>query len=225
MEQKYNNKLFLLKKIIEKIPFTYPESKKKEYEDELHRLESQEEVDPKEVDSLIVKIGKESWPQRQSYEEMVKNYAQDKLEEFFKMHLEENLRKKYEEFTKKGYSIIDNYRYAKEFDDFFTAEENLKIEDALFDARDELAVHMRGVIKSHRDEFEELVRIYEKKRETLSNMIANLRLLADKSEKWSAEIIDKVNRFEEGWSVIERDFDEDKIMHEIEYWQGVIGEE
>ena len=57
----------------------------------------------------------------------------------------------------------------------------------------------------------------------LENMLQSLKDMAAKSDKWAPEILDKVRGFEEGWSAVERDFDEDKLRHEIEYWQGVLG--
>lgn len=212
----------MLKKTIDQIPFTYPKNEKKEFETRCQLLEANQEAKREDIDSLIVEIGKATWPHRKAYEEFIKNYAQDKLEEYFKMHLDKAVLGKYEEYVKQGGNIRD-YRRTKEFEEYFTPEENMAIEEALFTAREEVKVFMQGIINEKRSEFEENLKIYEQKQKDLVNMIASLKEIAAKSEKWALEILDKIKKFEEGWSVVERDFDEDKIKHEIEYWQGVTG--
>lgn len=222
MEHPLKNELFLLKKTIDQTPFTYSENERKDFEKRYQLLEANQEAKREDIDSLIVEIGKATWPHRRAYEEFIKSYAQDKLEEYFKMHLDEAVLAKYEEFVKKGGNIKD-YRRTKEFEEYFTPEENMAIEEALFTARDEVKIYIQGIINDKRSEYEENLKIYEQKQKDLSNMIESLKEIAAKSEKWAPEILDKIKKFEEGWSVVERDFDEDKLMHEIEYWQGVTG--
>jgi len=222
MEHPLKNELFLLKKTIERIPFTYPEKEKKEFEDKYHLFEANQEVKREDIDNLVIEIGKATWPHRKAYEEFVRNYAQDKLEEYFKMHLDKAVLGKYEEFVKQGGNIKD-YRRTKDFEEYFTPEENMAIEKALFTAHDEVKIFLQGIINDKRSEYEESLKIFEQKQKDLANMIASLKEIAAKSEKWAPEILDKIKKFEEGWSVVERDFDEDKLKHEIEYWQGVTG--
>jgi len=222
MAHKLSNELFLLKTTIDRTPFTYPEKEKEGFIRRYQALEADPEARRQDIDKLIVEIGKATWPYRKAYEEMVKNYGQQKLEEFFKLHLGDELRQKYEQFVAKGLGLKD-YRRTKEFEEFFTPEENLQIEEALFSARDEQVLHMRGIIESKSDEYEENLKAFQKKQVELENMIANLRQIANQSDKWSDQILDKIKVFEEGWSVVERDFDEDNLRHEIEYWQGVTG--
>jgi hypothetical protein len=222
MEHPQKNDLFLLKKTIDATPFTYSEKEKRQFEEKYLKLESNPNATKEEIRALIIEIGKATWVHRKAYEEFIATYYKDKLEEYFRVHLDPILIGKYIEFTKGGHNIKD-VRRTKEFEEYFTPEENLLIEKALFTARDEVRVSVQGTINDRSDEYNEYVKAYEQKKKDYINMIQSLREIADKSDKWSSEILNKIATFEEGWSVIERDFNEDKLRHEIEYWQGVSG--
>lgn len=222
MEHPLKNELFLLKKTIDAIPFTFPEKEKKDFEIRYQELETNPDSKIEEIQASIIEIGKATWAYRKAYEEFIDKYYKDELEKFFYAHLDSTIVDKFREFVKGGGSIHDSRR-TKEFEEHFTPEENLLIEKALFTARDEIQVSVQGKINDKAAEYKEYLEIFEQKREDYSNMIQVLKELADKSDKWSPEIRNKIARFEEGWSVVERDFNEDKLRHEIEYWQGVIG--
>jgi hypothetical protein len=216
------NELILLKKAIKAVPFTFPKEEKEKMFNRLNEFEKNPNAPAKDIEAAIVEVGKETWAHRKAYHDMLDSYAADKMNDFFKKNIRNGLLDKFEKFEKKGGGLKD-LRRGKEFEEMFTAEENLQIEQAIFSAREELGRHMEDVIKEHREEYDQAVETYEKRKKDLANMIASLAELADKSEKWSPEILDKVRRFEQGWSAVEQDFDEDKLKHEIEYWEGVIG--
>ena len=216
------NEIFLLKRAIKSIPPTFPSSEREKMFNIVQEFEKNPEAKAEDIEAAIVRVGKESWVHRKAYEDLVASYAQDKLQEFIKKAMSNGLRKKYEDFIKAGGDIKD-FRHGKEFEEAFTPEENLEIEQALFSAREELSRYMEDIIKEHRDEYEESLKIYQQKQRDLNNMIESLREFSAKSERWAPQILDKIKRFEQGWSAVERDFDEDKLKHEIEYWEGVIG--
>ena len=222
MAHKNQNELNLLKMAIDRIPFTFPEKEKKDFENKYQELEANPEAARDDIESMIVAVGRANWPYRKAYGDMLQNYGAEKHEEFFKLHLPDDLRKKYEDYVNRGGNLHD-FRRGKNFEEEFTPEENLAIEEAFFSADDEVKGFMIGVIKEHREEHDEALALYQKQQKILSNMIESLRELAGQSEKWASQIIDKVKNFEEGWSIVERDFDEDKLTHEIEYWEGVLG--
>lgn len=221
MAHPLQNELFLLKKSIQGIPFTFSKQEKNKLEDLLTRFEKDQNTSPQDIEKAIVQAGRQSWSYRKAYEEMFTNYAQAEFEKYFKKHLKPATLEKYIDFQKKGGNVKD-FRHGKEFEQAFTAEENLEIEQAFFDARQDVNDFMKEVVQKNQVEYDESLKIYAQKQKDLENMIQSLKDLAVKSEKWAPEILDKVGRFEQGWSVVEQDFDEDKIRHEIEYWQGVI---
>jgi len=221
MAHPLKNELFLLKKSIQDLPFVFPGEEKKKLENSLARFEQNQSTSPQDIEKAIVQAGKKSWSYRKAYEEIFTNYAQAEFEKYFKKHLKPATLEKYVDFQKKGGNIKD-FRRGKEFEQAFTAEENLEIEQAFFDARQDVDDFMKDIIQKNQVEYGESLKIYVQKQKDLENMIQSLKDLAAKSEKWAPEILDKIRRFEQGWSVVEQDFDEDKIRHEIEYWQGVI---
>ena len=224
MTHPFENELFLLKKAIDKIPFTFSDEDKLGFEAKFKEFEADENVTRDKIEEQIVEIGKAVWPYRKAYEDMVSTYAQEKLEEFFKKHLSAPTLEKFEQFIKAGGNIKD-FRRGKEFEEAFTPEENMEIEKALFDVQEDIKEFMKNIVQENQAEYEESLSIYTQKQEDLLNMMQSLKGMASKSEKWASEILNKVRDLEQGWSVVERDFDEDKIKHEIEYWQGVLGME
>ncbi|MDD4995205.1 MAG: hypothetical protein PHW53_01935 [Patescibacteria group bacterium] len=222
MPQKYQNELNLLRIAIEKTPFSFSRDERSKFETRLAALEANPETKRDEIETVIVEVGKATWPHRKAYEGMFAAYAKEKYEEQFINNLDDDLRVKYENFTRAGGSLHD-YRRTREMEQAFTPEEYTRLEDAIFEARKFLDSYMETVIAENSDEYNESVKRYESKQRDCANMIESLKEIARTSEKWAPEIMAKVRKFEEGWSAIERDFDEDQLKHEIEYWQGVIG--
>lgn len=222
MPHKYQNELNLLKLAIEKTPFSFSRDERARFEVRLSALEADPQTKRDEIEAAIVEVGKATWPHRKAYEDMFAAYAKEKFEDEFIKNLDKDLRAKYENFTRAGGSLHD-YRRTREMEQAFTPEEYIRIEDAIFEARKFLDSYMETVISDKADEYNETVKRYGAKQRDCANMIESLKEMARTSEKWAPEIMDKVQKFEEGWSAIERDFDEDQLKHEIEYWQGVIG--
>ena len=81
------------------------------------------------------------------------------------------------------------------------------------------------VLEAHQDEYKELVSKWREEQKKIEEKIDQIRALVEVDPKWSDEIKDKINLFEEGWSVVEKDPDLYQVKKNIEYWKGKLGME
>ena len=68
------------------------------------------------------------------------------------------------------------------------------------------------------------MRKWEAVRDAVAKKIDELEALAFKNAKWKDEIVGRANQLEEGWSIVERDPQEEEIRKEIEYYGTVLAE-
>jgi hypothetical protein len=78
--------------------------------------------------------------------------------------------------------------------------------------------------QERKQNFDQLVEHWKKEQERIQGLIDQLRSMASRDERWKAEITGKADVFEEGWSIVERDPEEDEIVKEIENWAAVLEE-
>ena len=81
---------------------------------------------------------------------------------------------------------------------------------------------MYAVFRTRKFDKEFAKQFSKKEQEEIERLVAALRALAEKSEKWAPEILDKVRVFEEGWSGLEREVEKGDVLGEIDYYQGII---
>jgi len=109
------------------------------------------------------------------------------------------------------------------FEAEFTAEERYQVEDEILHYQHELRDELPHFVSEHKTKYDKLLDKWQKHALELEKGIDKLRKLAPKDRHWTAEITDKIEVFEEGWSVVEKDPDSLAIEKEIEYWQGTLG--
>ena len=81
------------------------------------------------------------------------------------------------------------------------------------------------LVAGNMDEYQDLVKQWAEKQQKIEGKISELRSLSENNTEFKDEILDEVNVLEEGWSVVERDPDLDKIKQKIGYWKGKLGME
>lgn len=173
-----------------------------------------------QIEDAIVAFGKEIWPYRKAYQELHDEYGKD--EPYLREALSPATCAKYEQFRTGG-GKLEDIRGGAQLEQTFTAEEKHEIEEAWLAARARAHKELDAAIAGEwRQKFESSLAALRGKQEEIEKRIAALRVLAEESPKWSAEIVDKVKVFEEGWSGVEREVAEDDIRGEIEYYRGVI---
>lgn len=223
--------LELMKLSIERLPPTFSDERKEHYA-ALQAQFAKDRATPYEtIRAAIVELGKESWPYRKAYEEMYARFGQASEESFLLKHLDSGVREKYERYIHEGGKLnyvesvksIDELRAPSPFERYFTPEEKFGIEQALLDARDEARKEINQLVTDKKDvEYAKLVEAYRVTQRELEGKLEELRGLADVSEKWEAEIQDRVRTIEEGWSVVEKGMDAVQLEKENEYWRGTL---
>lgn len=223
--------LQLMKFSLDHLPPTFPEKKRKKYQERLDRFMDDPNISYDAIHHTIVDLGKESWPERMAYREMYLRYGRSSEEANLLNNLDEGIRGKYERFIHEG-GKIDHVEHANTgeqiwekspFESYFTPEEKFAIEQALLAARDAAREEIdQLVIDAKKEEYQESASSYKERMAEIQKRIDELRRLADVSDKWKGDILDRVKHFEEGWSVIERGIDEIRLQKDLEHWNGTL---
>jgi len=178
----------------------------------------------KSIGAALVKTGLAEYPYRHAFQDLTRTTRLEKVKESVLDHVEEETKRKLEEILASGANIEEAVN-SKFLENNFSPEERNQIECGLIDAEEHVKEEMKDLEEKDKTNYGNLVKKYETQREEIQKQINLLRAMASHDKKWEAEILDKVKTFEEGWSVTEKDPDLDTVKKEIEYWQGVFGEE
>jgi len=176
------------------------------------------------IHEAMNRTGKAEYPHRHAYNELTGATRLEKLKERVLEHVDDKVKKKLEELLSSGVNIEEITR-SKMFEEQFDADEKYQIEDGLLDAEEHVKEEMKELSEKDLSKYNALVKKYEARRAEIEKQLDILRAMGSHDKKWQAEILDKVKTFEEGWLVTLPDPKLETIVKEIEYWQGVFGEE
>ena len=223
--------LQLFKLAIDKLPPAFSAERKQYYTQKLAEFEADPKVVYEEIRLQLTQLGRESWPERQAYQEMYVRYGRSSEESFLLDNLDAGLRAKYEKFIGDGGKLnyLERVRSEREllepspFEKYFSPEEKFAIAQALLEARDQARQEIEELLSQSRsDEYAALVEDYRQYEKTLDKKLKELEKLSGLSDKWRETIVDRVRVIEEGWSVMEPGVDEELLDQELEYWQGTL---
>lgn len=207
---------------IDHLPPTLPAAEKERVKETHAALLSNSSATESEVRAVIITLGRVSWPYRKAFEVIHERYGKEKEAELFRGHLSPALRKKYDAFPVVGLSIHDIPKQ-KDFELYFDAEEKFQIQEATFEAHEGTIAEVAASIDGPRNgEYQIELATWQEKQARLLERIAELRALADRSDRWAPEILDKVQVFEEGWALLLREPNEQIIAGEIDYYRNSI---
>lgn len=221
---RYEYTLDLLKQVIDKAPKFFPVERKKEMLLELKTFRADENTPIVKIEDAIISFGREIWPYRKSFWR-VHDEAKIEEEQYIREKLNPSLREKYETFLRKGGRIEDIRKEAQldELETFFTPEELAELVEAKIGAHDAVVKEVESLCVGEKSAVcTDALADYKKEQEKIDELINQLEHLAGESEKWQAEILDKVRVFKEGWSGLEREVAADDVRGEIDYYLGVI---
>lgn len=199
-----------------------------EIKDEAQKRHDQLLADPnaaeEKIHEALILTGRAEYPHRHAFNELTKSVRLEKIKEEVLEHVEEVTKKKLEKILASGANIEEAF-HSRFFEEEFAPEEKSQIECGMIDAEEHVKEETREIKKADQTAYQILAEKYTKQRDEIQKQIDILRALASHDKKWEAEILDKAKVFEEGWSVTEKDPDLETVKKEIEYWQGVFGEE
>ncbi len=223
--------LELLQLTIDTLPPLFPKTEAGEVQRRKDAFARDLSASYDDIHDLIVEIGKRSWAQRKAYDDMYARYGRASEEAHLLEHLDAGLREKYEQFIHEGGKInhIENAKSGKDlwhvapFERFFGPEEKFAIERALLAAREKARAEIRELVTgAKRKEYDRVVSEYHEREVRMDHMIAELRGLADVSQRWRETILGRVRTLQEAWSVVEQGVTEKDLEQELEYWQGTL---
>lgn len=181
-------------------------------------------VSEETIRAAMAKTGKAEYPFRHAFFELTDSTKTELLKESVLDHVNDETKKKLKELLASGADVVEITR-SKMFEENFTPEERYQIECGLMDANEHLKEELEELNKKDQVKFDKLVKKFEEQRAEIEKQLEILRALASHDKKWEAEILEKVKAFEEGWLITNPDPKLETIKKEIEYWNGVFGEE
>lgn len=205
------------------VPLTPPEVV--EEAKKLHaELLADENVNENAIHQALVAIGRKEFPYRRAFHELCASDEEQRLQGLVFERLDESLAKKLKEVTSHGV-ILEDFVKSKMFEEQLTAEERYQVSNAILLVDDLLKNQCDERAHERKATYEKLVEKWKKEEDRLQGMIDDLRKLALPNPKWTDEINSICDRLEEGWSVTEKDPQEEEIKKEIEYWNTVLHEQ
>lgn len=215
--------LALLKLLLDKAEHTlFPAERLAQLRQEYEKIATDSAQTQTQIEEVIVRMGKEIWPYAEALEELFRRHGQERESKMVCERLAPELCAKYQDFLAKGNALSD-FRQGATIELAFSPEEKLELSSAAVDAHAEVLREIASTCRTDRQgECEEVIAEHKEKLGRIEKKLAALKALAQKSEKWRAEIEDKIATFERAFGYLERTFHEADIEGVIDYYQGVI---
>lgn len=186
-------------------------------------LLANESITEKEIHEVFSDFGRQEYPFRKAYHDLCAGDEEQRLQSLVLERLDEAVKNKVLDHIKHGV-LIDDYVKSSFFEEELTPEERLQIENAVLLAEDVLNSQCDERASKRKEQFVDLVKKWADERDRLQKMIDGLRAMAKAGDKWASEINSICDKLEEGWSIVERDPQEEEIKKEVEYWDTVLHE-
>jgi hypothetical protein len=177
-----------------------------------------------EIRGALFVAGMAEYPHRHAFKEMTSGGIEARRVEITLEHVEPEVAEKVKKLTDSGVSM-NELTNSQLFETDFTPEERHQVEDALLDADIHVREEFGKEVASDEKRYAALVKKWTERRDAIAAKIDELEVLKNKDEKWHDEIVEKVKRFRDGFSVTEPDPELEEVEKEIEYWKGTMGEE
>ena len=178
------------------------------------------------VERVMIEFGKHAWPYWQAYHVFFDRFGTEKEGEFILDILPEALAKKYTDFLAKGGSI-HNFRAGQDYEDAFTSDEDLAIQNATVEAREAVTDFIIRLIEGgdKKTEYDALVVSYQDERDAVLAILGQLQNIATSHEKWSEEVLQDIYYIEKGFAELEERPTKDKAQGRLDWYLGQIDTE
>lgn len=187
-------------------------------------LSANEDATEKQIHQALTLIGRKEYPYRKAYLEICAGDEEQRLRTAVMERLDDNVKKKVEEYTEHGV-LLDDLIKSDLFESQFEGDERYQVEQAILLADEVLDKQCDERAHSRQKEFDTLVAKWTEEAARLQGLIDQLRGMGAEDAKWAGEINSVCDKLEEGWSIVEQDPKEEEIKKEIEYWNTVLHEE
>lgn len=209
-ERMYNN-----------LPPLLPVEIKDEMKHSLEHLRNDYTVTIKDVESIVIALGKKIWPYRRAFQEFV-DMAQGEMGESFLMgKMDTGLKNKYKKFKECGGSYRDLHNGGPM--NFFDEDERVKITWIVNEVDQEIKNYVRQMsLSTDREKYEGLIIEFQDILDGIEKRLDNLRLAAeDEAEhpRLAEEIRAQIKSFEMGLCLLGPNIKNREVCEAEEYFQ------
>lgn len=215
--------LSLLKHVLNKSEHTlFPEQRLAQMKKEYEALTVDHTASLEDIELAIGRFGREIWPYHEALEELYRRHGKALEEKRVKEKLSPQTKAKYEQFLDSGGGLAD-FRRGSDLEVYFTPEEKYEIGQAVVETNHTTLQEIASSCRVDRkNECEEVIEDHKQKLARLEKKLSALRRIAEQSEHWKPEILDRVKTFEQSFGYLTRTFHETDLDGAIDYYQGVI---
>ena len=211
-----------MKAVIHKLPGVFPFARHQEMEAAIAGFERDPNAKAEDIEAKLMEFGNEMWPYCEAYEAFYKIYGEAKERALMREKLSAAARQALDKFVAEG-GNIESVRQGDKFEHFFNADIRAEIVDAEMAAHDGVHEEMEKLIAADKKgDFDALLADHRQKLAAITAKIAELENLGSRSEKWQAEIQDKVKMFRQGFAYIERAPTLADVAGEIQYYIDIM---
>jgi len=224
MNHPFASSLDLLKRTIDMAPDFFSAEKKQVMMRRHEELVGDPKTTRGAIDQAIIECGKEIYPYRKAFWMIHNRFGRDIENRSIKDAVKDTaLKEKLDRFLKTAGTIADIGRGTRAFDDFFVPEERVVLMEAKLAAHDRVVSEIHSLCTGpEKDTCTTHIGEFKAEQEQIEKLIVLFRAMAERSDKWRAEILDKARTFDEGWSGLEREVREEDVRGEIEFYAGAI---
>ena len=199
---------------IEKLVPLTPEPIRQEAERLYVELLANEHVSERQIHQALVEIGKKEYPYRKAYQELCAGDEEKRFEIAAFAHMDTDLAEKIRATTMHGVHLTD-YVKSKLFESQLGADERYRVEQAILTAHDAVGRQCDERATTRQQNFETLVAQWSLKRDAIQRFIDELRAMAERSPHLAGDILAQADAFEEGWSIVSRDPQEQEVREAL----------
>lgn len=203
---------------------TVPASVKEDAEQVYAALVANSSATEPEILEACERIGRAEYPHRKAFHQLMGNLEASTRIQLVLDHVDETVRAFLKEHLDAGVPL-DTLTSSAVFETSLTPEQKYQVEDALLDAADHVKDELAKKADPNSAAYKKALSSWEDHAQVVQAKIDELRELANKDPKWKAEILDRADRFAQGFLVTEKDPELEEVEKEIEYWKGVLGDE
>lgn len=216
--------LEILRNLIASAPGLFPADRRAAMEQRAEAMAADASVRLPEIEKTVIEFGKEIWPYRKAFDDLHDRYGRAKEEAMMREKLDPETLSKMLEFVRDG-GRLEDARNGALLEESFTPEEKFAIGQAMIAAHEAVKEDLeKQCVAEKKAEFEEIVKHYRGVEEKLIDRVDTLRGMGEASPHWTADILEKVRAFEEGFGFLGREFTLDDVNASIEYYRGAIEE-
>ncbi|MBU0661287.1 hypothetical protein KKG22_03870 [Patescibacteria group bacterium] len=216
-----NPTLVLFSQLLRTYPYGVTPEVFEQAQDAYKRLADTHPTDD-DVERVMIAFAKQIWPYLQAEAVLYEQHGEEKEREFFVTHLSFELQEKWKSFISAGGNIHD-FRHGKVFEDAFTAEENIMIEEAFVAGKDHAKSYVRNLIaESAYADYQTLVRQFEERRNIILQLLHDIQALKNDQNKWNTEIDEYVAFVKRGFAKLEVLPHVEDIKEKRAWFQGQI---